>query len=478
MQATYIVVFLVYCVVVFLIGIWAKQKVGNMEQYLVADRDLGIFATGLAYYSTAQSSGAFLGTVGWAYTYGWASSNYVSIPIALGAILTWGLLSKRVHKIVGDMKGMTIPDLLEFRFPKKSIRLVSLIIIIIAYIPMMVANVKGCGTLVQSVFDVSFPVAALIGLAIVSLYVMMGGMKAVAYTDVFQGFLMIASVVTLVVASLAAVGGFTEMNVQAEALSPGITSVWGVADSWGPTMALSMTLTYILSPLGQPIYITKFFAMKDRNVARFAMPISYTCVLIASFSFPVIGLCAKVLFPNLENADSAFTTMVTNVLPPVVGAIVLVSLFAAVMSTIDAMLLAVTGAVVRDFYNQYLGKTPSPAFLKRASVICTIAIAAICYVLALESPAAIMTVNTMSVGLLGASFVVVMVGGIYTKKLNAQGALAAMLGGFLGTVLTTEGLFIDKALLGMNAFVWGFLCSIIAAVVVTNLTKKPQIQAS
>ena len=376
------------------------------------------------------------------------------------------------------MKGMTIPDLLEFRFPKKSIRLVSLIIIIIAYIPMMVANVKGCGTLVQSVFDVSFPVAALIGLAIVSLYVMMGGMKAVAYTDVFQGFLMIASVVTLVVASLAAVGGFTEMNVQAEALSPGITSVWGVADSWGPTMALSMTLTYILSPLGQPIYITKFFAMKDRNVARFAMPISYTCVLIASFSFPVIGLCAKVLFPNLENADSAFTTMVTNVLPPVVGAIVLVSLFAAVMSTIDAMLLAVTGAVVRDFYNQYLGKTPSPAFLKRASVICTIAIAAISYVLALESPAAIMTVNTMSVGLLGASFVVVMVGGIYTKKLNAQGALAAMLGGFLGTVLTTEGLFIDKALLGMNAFVWGFLCSIIAAVVVTNLTKKPQIQAS
>ena len=156
----------------------------------------------------------------------------------------------------------------------------------------------------------------------------------------------------------------------------------------------------------------------------------------------------------------------------------LVSLFAAVMSTIDAMLLAVTGAVVRDFYNQYLGKTPSPAFLKRASVICTIAIAAISYVLALESPAAIMTVNTMSVGLLGASFVVVMVGGIYTKKLNAQGALAAMLGGFLGTVLTTEGLFIDKALLGMNAFVWGFLCSIIAAVVVTNLTKKPQIQAS
>lgn len=110
---------LVYCVVVFLIGIWAKQKVGNMEQYLVADRDLGIFATGLAYYSTAQSSGAFLGTVGWAYTYGWASSNYVSIPIALGAILTWGLLSKRVHKIVGDMKGMTISRSARIPLPKE-----------------------------------------------------------------------------------------------------------------------------------------------------------------------------------------------------------------------------------------------------------------------------------------------------------------------------------------------------------------------
>ena len=476
MQTTYIVVFIAYCIIVFLIGIWAKQKTSSMEQYLVSNRDLGVFATGLAYYSTAQSSGAFLGTVGWAYAFGWASSNYVSIPIALGAILTWGLLAKRVHKVVGDIKGMTIPDLLEHRFPRKSVRLVALLIVIIAYIPMMVAQIKGCGILIQSVFDVSLPIAALIGLAIVCLYVMLGGMKAVAYTDVLQGFLMIGSIVVLSVASLAAVGGFTQMNLQAEAIAPGMTGVWGVDNSWGPMYSLSFALLFFLSPLGQPAYITKFFAMKDLNVARFAMPISYTCVLIASFAFPVIGLCAKVLFPNLANADTAFTVMATHVLPPVVGAIVLVSLFAAVMSTIDAMLLSITGAVVRDFYNQYLGKTPSPKFLLRASMLTTVSVAVVGYIFALNSPAAIMTISSMATGLLGASFTVVMVGGVYTKKLNAQGALAAMLSGFCGTVLTTPGVIFKSAILGMNAFVWGFLASIIMAVVVTNLTKKAEIQ--
>src|SRR4030065_29529 len=98
MQTTYVVLFVVYCIAVFLIGLWAKTKNETLEQFLVANRDVGIFSTGMAYYSTAQSSSAFLGMVGWAYAFGWASSNYVSVPIAIGAILTWGLLSRRVWK--------------------------------------------------------------------------------------------------------------------------------------------------------------------------------------------------------------------------------------------------------------------------------------------------------------------------------------------------------------------------------------------
>lgn len=477
MQTTYIVVFVAYCLIVFVIGLYAKQKVDTIGQYLVSDRDLGVFATGMAYYSTTQSSGAFLGTVGWAYAFGWASSNYVSVPIIIGGILTWALLAKPVRKIVGDIGGMTIPDILESRFPKKSIRLVALLIVIVAYIPMMVSNVKGCGILVQSVFNISFPVAAAIGLVIVSLYVMLGGMKAVAYTDVLQGFLMIASLVVLSVAGVVACGGFTAMNVQAEAISEGMTHVWGVGNSWGPVYALSMILTFMLSPLGQPAYITKFFSMKNLNVARFAMPLSMTCVAIASFAFPVIGISAKVLFPNLENADTAFTVMATNLLPPVVGAIVLISLFAAVMSTIDAMLLAVTGAIVRDFYNQYLGKTPSSKMMLRTSVIATLSISILAYAIALNAPGMIMTINTMAVALLGSSFVVVMVGGIYTKKLNAQGALAAMIGGFIGCVLTFPGIIFPNGILGMNSFVWGLLTSLICAIVATLATKNKEIPA-
>lgn len=473
MQTTYVVIFVLYCLVSLAIGLWANRKTASMESFLVADRNLGVLPTSMAYYSTAQSSSAFLGSVGWAYAEGWVSNSYTSIPIAFGALLAWMLLAKRVRALVGEAKALTIPDLLSFRFPSKWIRLISLTIIIIAYIPAMIAQIKGCGTLVQSVFpNMDFKYAALVGLTIVCVYVMIGGMKAVAYTDVVQGFLMIGSVIVLVMASLAAVGGFTQMNLQAEAIAPGMTGVMGVDNIWGPGYSLSFALLFLLSPLGQPSYIAKFFAMKSEKVARYAMPLSYTFVFIASVSFPIIGPCARVLHPNLSNPDSAFTVMATSVLPPVMGAVVLVALFAAVMSTMDAMFLNITGAVVRDFYEQLLGKKPSQKFLLRASVITTVITAVVAYVLTLNTTGAIALIGSMSTGLLGASFSVVVVGGLYSKKMTTQAAIAAMLAGFFGTVLTTKGVVLDHLLFGMNAFIYGFIAAIVAAVVVTALTNK------
>lgn len=249
MQTTYVVIFVLYCLVSLAIGLWANHKTASMESFLVADRNLGVLPTSMAYYSTAQSSSAFLGSVGWAYAEGWVSNSYTSIPIAFGALLAWMLLAKRVRALVGEAKALTIPDLLSFRFPSKWIRLISLTIIIIAYIPAMIAQIKGCGTLVQSVFpNMDFKYAALVGLTIVCVYVMIGGMKAVAYTDVVQGFLMIGSVIVLVMASLAAVGGFTQMNLQAEAIAPGMTGVMGVDNIWGPGYSLSFALLFLLSP--------------------------------------------------------------------------------------------------------------------------------------------------------------------------------------------------------------------------------------
>ena len=142
------------------------------------------------------------------------------------------------------------------------------------------------------------------------------------------------------------------------------------------------------------------------------------------------------------------------------------------MSTMDAMFLNITGAVVRDFYEQLLGKKPSQKFLLRASVITTVITAVVAYVLTLNTTGAIALIGSMSTGLLGASFSVVVVGGLYSKKMTTQAAIAAMLAGFFGTVLTTKGVVLDHLLFGMNAFIYGFIAAIVAAVVVTALTNK------
>ena len=81
-------------------------------------------------------------------------------------------------------------------------------------------------------------------------------------------------------------------------------------------------------------------------------------------------------------------------------------------------------------------------------------------------------ISSMSTGLLGASFSVVIVGACYSKKMTTQGALAGMIGGFLGTVFTTPGIILKSNLFGMNAFIYGFGLSIILSVVVSMMTYK------
>lgn len=468
----YLFVFIVYCVGMLFIGLWAKGQTSTLEDYFVAKRDLGALVTATAYYSTAQSSGAFLGMVGWAYTFGWASNNYVSVPIIIGAIVAWVLLARKMRKVAGEINGLTVPDLLAWRFPGKTLRAVAAIIILLAYLPMMVAQIKGAGYLMQTLFNLDFTWACILGLAIVCLYVSLGGMRAVAYTDVFQALIMLVGIVVLAIASLKAVGGFTAMNTKVAAIDPGYIGAWGVGNSWGPTLALSNALLFLLSPMGQPIYIIKFFVMKDPDVARKALPMTYTMLIIASFCFPIVGLSARILLPDLAAADTALTVMAKTIVHPFFGAVILTCLFAAMMSTVDSLLLTVTSAVVCDIYQGVLGKNPGQKQLYQFSIATTVVIAVIGLVLALNSPAAIMALSSQSVALAGASFIVPVVGSLYSKRMTTQGAIAAMICGFGVTLLAWPGFIFETNLLGLHAFFWGFLAALIAATIVSTITGK------
>ncbi|NLC10904.1 MAG: hypothetical protein GX767_01445, partial [Firmicutes bacterium] len=131
-----------------------------------------------------------------------------------------------------------------------------------------------------------------------------------------------------------------------------------------------------------------------------------------------------------------------------------------------------SSAFVRDLYEQVMGKTLDSKTLLRISVVVTVVVAALGLVLAINSPSAIMTISAAATGLLGASFFMVVVGGIYTRKLTSQGALASMLAGFFGTLLSYPGVIVSQNILNMHSFIWGLLASIVAGVLVTMLTRE------
>lgn len=457
----YTIVFVAYILFIVLIGLWAKTRTKDIADFFVGGRMLGPVVLSGTYYATAQSASAFIGMVGLAYAFGWAPQNYISIPIILGAVVNYMFLSKKIRRITAKISGLTIPDFFAFRYESSFVRLISAIIIIIGYLVFMIAQFKGGGHLFQITFGVSYTYGILITGIIIAFYVSVGGFLAVAWTDTIQSFIMLAGLIILTIVSLADVGGLTSLHQKVAEINFGYISPWGVNNFWGPAAAISFSLLFLLSPMGMPAYLARFYAMESNKTARTAMPLTYAMLLIASLCFPIMGLVAKVKFPDLPNFDQAMPVLIKEMMSPVIGGLVIVVLFAALMSTVDSMLLVISSAVVRDIYQNMINPKVSEKKIYMISIASTFLLGIISMLISFKPPGAIMFISAMALGLLGGSFVAPMVFGLFWPKANTSGAIMSIIGGFITVILTSKGVLFEKALLGMNPFIWGLSVSVI-----------------
>src|SRR5690606_3102853 len=122
--------------------------------------------------------------------------------------------------------------------------------------------------------------------------------------------------------------------------------------------------------IGQDFY-QRLFSARSAAVARGSAIGAGLLLLVFAF-FPVVGgMSAHVLFPDLENTSSALPTLISEVLPVGIAAVIVAAILAAVMSTADSLLIAGSTHVTNDFYQEIMGRDPqgdSPHTLQVARV--------------------------------------------------------------------------------------------------------------
>lgn len=415
-----VVFYLVACVA---IGIIASFKVmASKADYWVAGRKIGTWVNSMAIMAALASGGSIVGVMGLAYAKG--------IPFTLamfaGAVVGFPLAAILVAKPLRNFGKFTITDFLVFRFPNPVVRTLVPSLIVVCFTIYIVAQMKAAGITAEALLGMKYHTAVTCMTLVFIIYVSIGGMLAVTWTDVFQGLLMILVILGCSAALIIKTGSPHLILTQATQHAPQLGQVFGMSQS-------SYVGAFVLWATAIPVIphiVMRVFSAKNAESARlslnWAMVLYSLMILAAVFIIVPVG---KINFPTLEDADTVFLRVMGSEFPALIRGLAVAAVMAAVMSTTDALLLACGSSVTHDLLGPWLDKR----FSLRATNLITITIVWIIGLLAMVlaySPPALLTVfYSSAIGILAAAFFVPTIAGIWWKRANTSGAVASLVAG-------------------------------------------------
>lgn len=468
MKWTILIILIAYFVAMFIIGLIANRKSKTVTDYYVAGRGLGGVITALVYMSSLVSAGALVGWTGQASSYGvWFI--FAGCAVTIATYICWRLLSGKVMRLSKKLDLLTVPDFLEARFESRTARLIAGLILLIFTVPLMVSQFKAAGLLLNMVTGIDYKAAVVLFGVIVFVYVAFGGYFAVVYTDAVQGGLMLFGIAALVITALIAVGG--NLGEAYAAANPiGAVSWPTTGSALTSTAFIAVLMNNFFGALGAPNYIKGFYSIRNRRAFRQGFTITVSIVVVLEICIVLLGLYGRIIFPEIDTADNVVYYMIQSLLPPLLAGIALAGLSAAVMSTVDSLLIQCASTVENDILTKTFRLGLSER--RRVSIArATVAIiGGICVFWGLNPPEYLAFLMYPAWGALGLSFAWVFFLGLYWRRFNKAGAITSM-------VTSSITFVVWNALgnpLGIYHIQMALLVSVPATLIATLLTPPPR----
>lgn len=369
----FVVVFLIYFAVVACLGVIARRRNRGLDDFLLAGRRLGTFASALSAQASDMSAWLVIGLPGAAYALGF-SAIWIVVGCIAGTVFNWFVLARKLRHQSERFGALTIPDYLEARFGNEkthTVRLISAFIILVAYCGYISAQFIAAGKLFETVsdavpgFNVSYTTGIAIGAAIVLLYTILGGFLAVSWTDVLQGLLMLFAVVLVPIVGVKSMGGFPNFLdlLRASGDSGELMSFShgqsGAAFFFG---VLLSNASWAFGYPGQPHILARYMAIRDERKIPVAAWIGTVWVIVALFGAFMLGLVGRAMTgASLGDQEHVMPCIAYQLLPMWLCAVVCSAALAAMMSTADSQLLVGSACIVEDLVVKTFRVRLSPA---------------------------------------------------------------------------------------------------------------------
>jgi sodium/proline symporter len=472
-SATVITVLILYLLILLLIGFWGGRESKTVSGYFVAGKKLPSWVIAFSSNSTGESAWLLLGLTGMGYAVG-AHAFWIILGEVLGIALAWTLVARPFKAYTDRFDSITVPDYLEDRFRDHAhvIRWISAVIIISMVTAYTAAQLTASGKAFGSFLGTQYATGVLIGAAVILYYTTVGGFKAVAYSDLLQGILMLGCLVLLPIVAISAAGGWTGVMETLYAEDPTLLQPMGSLGFTLPGIISAAGFVGIgLAFLGSPQLLTRFISARDQKQIIDGGFIAVLCVIGFDVGAVLSGMAGRVLFPGLLDPETVLPEMSASLFPAVFTGIFLVVVLAAIMSTVDSLLILASSAVVRDVVQQVFHPEWSERRLSIYGKLTTVVIGAGALVLALTEARMVFWFVLFAWSGLASAFTPVVLCSLFWKGTTKAGAIAGMAAGFSTTVAWV--LFFKERFFDLYEMLPGFAAGFLFTIGVSLVTETP-----
>ncbi len=448
-----IIVILAYFCVIFYLGYKGWKATRKTADYMVAGRSMNPFVMALSYGATFISTSAIIGFGGAAGLFGFPLLWLTFANIFVGIFIAMVVFGKRTRRMGLALNTHTFPELLGRRYKSKFAQVFAGAIIFV-FIPVYAAAVLiGIGRMMEASLLIPFDWALVVMTGILALYVVTGGLKAVMYTDAFQGSIMFVMMAILLIVTYSKLGGVTEAHqaltdmaaLMPEKLAKGGMMGWTQGAKFASPLWLTIYTTIIygvgIGVLAQPQLAVRYMTVKSDKQLNRAIAIGGVFILFMTGVAFVVGALSNAVFyqdPAFGkisiavaegNMDKIIPMYIENMMPDWFSGLFLLGMFAAAMSTLSSQYHAGGTSLGRDVYEKLTGEERHvSAKYSKIGVSVTILATLIWSWVLPESVIAYAT--AFFFGLCAASFLPMFLLGLYWKGMTKAGAVWSMVGGF------------------------------------------------
>lgn len=434
----------VYSLLLTVAGLWIGRLVRGSGDFFVAGRALSaplLFSTMLA---ANIGAGTTVGAAGLAYQQG-ISAWWWNGSAAIGSLALAFWIGPRMWRLASEHNFYTAGDYLEFRY-NGAVRGITGSLIWLGTLAILAAQLLAGAAVLDVVAGVSKPAGIMIGAVVMTVYFVAGGLLSSAWVNMLQLIVLIGGLLVAMPLLYAGVGGEAAFAGMATP-HPGY---WNIMYSTGSGMS-GWAMLAMLTPafIVSPGLLQKTYGAKDARAVRVGIGAQAGAQMLFAFIPVFFGLAARASGLQIDSQNAVLPAVLANELPVFIGALALAAVFSAEVSTCDAILFMLSTSLSKDLYKRFVNPAADDRRVLLVARLAAVAGGAGGVLLAIQLET---IVGALSIfySLLGVTFFVPVIGGLFVRRAGAAEALASMAAGIATLLFFTYGPVTGFGILNAN----------------------------